>query len=594
MYKTDTDPGQSDSYAWMCRPQVSVARAGQTLLNHYTPGSGRAAAAALNAAITAESSARASAIAAEASARATLAATVGSQGASISSNSSAIATLQSQAATFEQRLVAGTANYLRNGSFELGNLTFWNAVGAAFAVDQNSIWGNYAYYSAPTSAGIGGYPYIEQVVNWPEQHWMTLSASLNAWSNNGDALTYLEICWLNASNAEITPRANSAPVTNAWFGSGDNRRNHTVTALAPVGTVKAIVRAVAHSPSGTLRFFGIRQMKAEVGTIATPYSNEATVNYQAGVIADHDGKLQAYLQQGVSAGAAAAWIRMIAKDSGGNPTSSIGFEAQELVMTNSVGTTKRVAMSLKEGNATFGGDVVFGGKLLFANGLALRLAVQPWVIQVHDGQSITYPNAGYLPTPSFQPTGLAPLASGETYSLYLESQTAGGAVVRLKINVPGTPANYSLTSDYAGGSPQRAIYKGGNPDAIGNSYEVNFTYTSYAEAYNEGPGFWIADFYIRYEVYAYTGSAWVVVASGSFFETQFYTDGGSKVWTGNVQVQVTAPSGVSHFGVSGLTGGSTNTVASQITSVNWTAPGTSSSVRSASPNGEKCQLTLTY
>lgn len=590
LYKYDTDAGQTDSYAWMARPQISFARAGQTLLNHFTPGSGRATAATFSAGLLAEESARASAIASEASARTALAATVSSQGSTITQQASVIATLQSQAATFEQRLVAGTTNYLRNGSFELGNFTFWTpgGVSGGFAVDQGSIWGNYAYYSHPT--GASGFPFLMQDIAWPEQHWLTASASLNAWSTSGDVVTYLEVMWLNASGVEIGSRSYSPQVANAWFGSTDNRRGHTVTGLAPVGTVRARVLCVAHSPSGTLRLFGVRQVKAEVGTTATPYSNEATVNYQAGVIADHDGKLQAYLQQGVSAGAAAAWIKMIAKDVNGNPTSSIGMEAQEIVMTNSVGNLKRVAMRLADGNATFGGDVIFGGRLLFANGLALRLAVQPWVIQVHDGQSITYPNAGYLPAAAFQPTGLSPLGSGETYSLYLENQTASGATVRLKINVPGVPANFNLTSDYAGGSPQRAIFKGTNPDAIGNSYRMIATYTSGANAVLEGVNYWVAYFSINLEVYAYVGSNWVVI--GSFFtvDQQSYSDGGYKEITGTMDVEVTAPSGVTHFGASGLGA----TVVNQITSLSWTAPGTPGSVRSASPNGEKCQLTLNY
>lgn len=587
LYKFDTDAGADDSYAWFCRPQVSFSRQGQTLLNHYTPGSGRATASALSAAISAESSARASAISAEASARSALTSTVNNQGATISQQASTIATLQSQAAAFEQRMTAGTPNLLRNGGFETANLANWSAFGGTFLIDQSRMWGNYAYINSPTSAGMSGFFHLDQVFPFAEQHWLTATMSANAWANNGDAQTTVEIIWLNSSGVEISRVAKQ--VLNSWFGNTFNRRDHAVTGLAPVGTTSALIRLVGHSPSGTLRGFGVRQVKAEVGTTATPYTNEATFLQQVGVIADHDGKLQAYLQLGVSAGAAAAGIKMIAKDVNGNPTSSIAFEAQELVMTNSVGNLKRVAMRLADGVASFGGDVIFGGRLLFANGLALRLAVQPHVLQVHDGQSITYPNAGYLPTPNFQPTGLSALGANETYSLYLENQTASGATVRLKVNVPGVPANFNLTSDYAGGI-EREIFKGGNPDAIGNSYRIVANYTAGANAVLEGVSYWVAYFTITVDIYAYIGS-WVKIDTFTAYEQVGYTDGGGyREISGTLDMQVTAPSGVTHFGADG-TG---STVVSQITSLSWTAPGTPGSTRSASPNGEKCQLSLIY
>ena len=55
------------------------------------------------------------------------------------------------------------------------------------------------------------------------------------------------------------------------------------------------------------------------------------------------------------------------------------------------------------------------------------------------------PNAGYLPVPTFSTTGLAALGSGETYDLKLESQTAGGATVRLKIVTPATPSSTTVS-----------------------------------------------------------------------------------------------------------------------------------------------------
>lgn len=588
-FKLDTDPGGADSYAWMLRPQLSAARVGQTLLNHYTPGSGQATAAALSSRVTGEESARASADAALASQQSALQATVNNQGALITQQGSAIATIQSQAATFEQRLLAGQPNLVPNSTFEDG-LTKWFTAPGVFTGVSGS-WGPVAAKVNFTGAGefvmlethnipiFGGGTYV-------------VSGDMALFASTSSAYSYIDVIYLASDGVTIVGESDQVPMaaTQDFSNSASKRLTHAVVSVAPGNAQNARVRMIVNPNGGTVNYAALRRVKFEMGNTMSAYTQEASVAYQAGVLADHTGKLQAYLQQGVSAGAAAAWIRMIARDGNGNPTSSIGMEAQEIIMTNAVGSTKRVAMRLAEGVATFGGDVVFGGRLLFANGLALRLAVQPWVIQVHDGQSITYPNAGYLPAAAFQATGLSPLGSGETYSLYLENQTASGATVRLKINVPGVPANVNLTSDYAGGI-EREVFKGGNPDAIGNSYRMVANYTASTVAVLEGVNYWVGYFSITVDIYAYAGGVWVKIDTFSTSEqVEYYDGGGYRELSGTLDMQVTAPSGVTHFGADG-TG---TTVVNQITSLSWTAPGTPGSTRSATPNGEKCQLSLNY
>lgn len=267
-------------------------------------------------------------------------------------------------------------------------------------------------------------------------------------------------------------------------------------------------------------------------------------------------------------------------------TSSVAIGAQEIALVNTVGTTAKIALKLANGDAAFSGNIFAGGKIIMGNGnTGWEVAVKPKILQVTDGQSVSWSNLGYTPSYSISPIGLAPLGTGETYNLYLDNLSSTGATARLKINVPGTPANYSLTVDAAGGvgDPARVMSKGGNPDATGGQYRYVGTWSFTGDAYREGPGQWWLDYDISIPLYAKVGGTWTSVGYYSESGTYGYSTGGTKTITGGFDSTVTAPASVTDFGSGGT----------DLTQVSWTSPGTGSSVRSASPSGQTCQLTIT-
>lgn len=287
-----------------------------------------------------------------------------------------------------------------------------------------------------------------------------------------------------------------------------------------------------------------------------------------------------------NAGSTAGLSNIVFGPSAPSQTSSVALGAQEILLVNQVGSLQKIALKLANGNAAFGGDIYAGGKIIMGNGnTGWEIAVKPKLLQVTDGQAVSWANLGYIPSYTFSTVGLAPLGAGESYAPSLDNLSSTGATVRLKINVPGTPSSYNLTVDAAGGTgaPARVMSKGGNPDANGGQYRFqgNFSASAYAE--REGPGQWTA--YIDWSVtlYAKVGGTWTAISTFSDIFVYYDTVAGLKTYNGSYDKTVTAPAGVTDFGATGT----------RLASVSWTSPGTGSSVRSATPNGQTCQLTIT-
>ena len=277
-------------------------------------------------------------------------------------------------------------------------------------------------------------------------------------------------------------------------------------------------------------------------------------------------------------------------------TSSVAIGARELALYNtSDGSNAKLALKIANGSAAFSGDIYAGGKIIQGNGnTGWEVAVKPKQFTVSDGQAVTWSNLGYIPGYTFDQTGLAPLSAGETYALSLTNHSASGATASLKINVPGTPANYSVgPSGYPGGSnPYTTISKGANPDATGGSYRFSGYAGAYAQAYQD-IGWW-ADIQIEYTFYAKVGGTWTIIGYSSDGFTSYDNSGGVKYNQFGFDLTFIAPAGVTDFGmtIQGPSNPSGYASSGQITSVTWQAAGTSSSVRTASPNGQACKLTI--
>jgi hypothetical protein len=338
---------------------------------------------------------------------------------------------------------------------------------------------------------------------------------------------------------------------------------------------------VAYDPN---RPMGVKYTPDNGGTISYWYGGVELADFRRTNV----GASRTFRAMGslYSVGAAAGLSNVVFGPSPPNQTSSVALGAQEILLVNQVGSLQKVALKLANGNAAFGGDIYAGGKIIMGNGnTGWEIAVKPKLIQVTDGQAVSWANLGYIPSYTFSTVGLAPLGAGESYAPSLDNLSSSGATVRLKINVPGTPSSYNLTVDAAGGAsdPARVMSKGGNPDANDGQYRYQGTFSASAYAERENPGQWTA--YIDWSVtlYAKVSGTWTAIST--FWGTFIYYDtvGGLKTYNGSYDKTVTAPGGVTDFGATGT----------DLTSVSWTSPGTGSSVRSATPNGQTCQLTVT-
>ena len=272
-------------------------------------------------------------------------------------------------------------------------------------------------------------------------------------------------------------------------------------------------------------------------------------------------------------------------------TSNVSLGAREIHLYNTTAGGAAIrTLSLENGAALFSGNLAVGGKILVGSGAGFDIALKPKLIPVTDGQSVSYPSTGTIPEYSLSPLGLAPLGSGETYSLYLENQTASGATVRLKINVPGTPTSNVRTVDEAGGpgGAGRQISKGSGNDSASGNYTISFTATAFADGYQVQEGFWAADLNWRIDIYGYVGGVWVMLRSTGGTKRLYDFNPGQQVQDVSETLTVTAPTGVTYFAVVAAYG----CVVATINELSWQSAGTASSIRTASPNGESCTLTI--
>lgn len=282
--------------------------------------------------------------------------------ATVNNTSTAVATLQSQAATTEQRLLAGQPNLLVNSTFESG-YTNWNVStppGTNIGTGLSAAWG-YAF------TGYGSYtggPYgMLQSKNIPVYAGAsyTVSADTMLFANTAAAYCYFDMLFLDANGTVVGDGGQNQMYASQDFSvSASKRLTYAHTDTAPSNAVSAVVRFIVDAAGGTVTNFGIRRIKFEIGSTMSGYSAEASAAYQAGVLADHSGKLASYVSLTASAGGTAAAVKLVATDGAGNTYSGVALEAQQITLANGDGSNKKVALSLQNGDATFSGALNVG------------------------------------------------------------------------------------------------------------------------------------------------------------------------------------------------------------------------------------------
>lgn len=214
---------------------------------------------------------------------ATLQTNVATANTNISTNASAITNVQGNLATLTTELRAGSnPNQIKNGSGELG-LSFWTAVSGTWNIATNNIWVSYFWVAGAGSSGDKYYHLVSDPVAVPAGTQMTASAGFDLYASAAGALAYVELRFLNASGAVLESWAGgTVPRGTAFSADVTTRQAVKVTRTAPAGTVTAVVVPVIHTPNGvSLTSGAVRQIKLEVGALATPYSADATIVQQA-------------------------------------------------------------------------------------------------------------------------------------------------------------------------------------------------------------------------------------------------------------------------------------------------------------------------
>ena len=324
-------------------------------------------------------------------------------------------------------------------------------------------------------------------------------------------------------------------------------------------------------------------------------------------IADLDGYTLARWSIGTAVPGATAFIEARAETVPGSPpTSDVAIGARVIALYNQVGDEWINALTISGGNALFAGALQAGtGVRVGTGGNTVAVALQSFKRTIADGTVVSFPDLGAIPDLEFSQLGLAPLSAGETYNLYADSPTATGFTARLKINTPGTPSSVNLTVDAAGGAgnPTRTIDKASNPDATDNTYTVTATAALTCRFKDSATGAFIGyGGTVVLSVWAKHAGVWSQVGTLTAYLEGEAIGEGSTDWrfdslTMDVTDTFTIAAGVQAFGVSlqsasgGYPSGGGGSV-TDLDSVSWTTPGSSSGVRSATPSGQTSTVTV--
>ena len=393
------------------------------------------------------------------------------------------------------------------------------------------------------------------------------------------------------------------------------RLDHLCSYVTPAGTASLQVRFVFGYTGAGGTAIGIRQVKAERGfnnpsaftADKTTLALAAKVTSQAGAIAGLNGRTLAYAQQEVFAGAGAtAFVALRAETSPGVITSDVGIGARTISLYNNSGGDYRLAMRVEGGNALFTGGLQAGAFIRLGNGNGWPVALRQVDFSASDGEAVSFgTDLGSLPTLTLALNNLAPLGAGETYDIRPVSLTATGFTLYAKINVPGTPANFNRTTSYtttAFGSGGLRIDKTGDANSSDGSYRIVAAGTNRHDTTGAGftdvPGVDDYDFATGVvQVWAKKGGVWSLVANlypSSVVDRRGHTNGMPFTASGSWSIDETVTLGdaVQEVGLRHEANGDGYSYVSAFYNLIWTAPGTASGVRSATPDGQKTRITV--
>lgn len=336
--------------------------------------------------------------------------------------------------------------------------------------------------------------------------------------------------------------------------------------------------------------------------VSTSLGNlQGSVQTLAQTVIEQGNKVRSFLESTVTAGGSTALVRIWAEQSPGVRASGIDLQADFITLG------QRRALEITPTGIIANVDLTAGARFKMGTGIGWEVGTKPRTFEASDGETIQF-GLTFSSPPSYLPivpTGLAPLGDGESYSLTLDPVSGSQAVAKLKILIPGTPSAQEIVDDYAGTSgPTRQIDKEARPDSTNGSYrivgqvDVNQFMLG---AENGGPGQMPTqpeiggrgwnETSVTITLWALLDGVWGEVGSFSDYRNDYYESSGSYSVLFFFDQFINVSSGATKFGMTASSTGQSNTL--DIVRVKWTAPGTSSGVRSATPDGQKAQVTIT-
>lgn len=214
----------------------------------------------------------------------------------------ATSTMAGDVATLKNQVRAGGANLLPNGSFADG-LEGWN--GSGWQAASNS-WGPHAYTTLSGTHTLASDPF-EFGPDLP----YTIASDYAFFAAGG--VVYNDVLFFDASDNLLSdgPQTPCHPGPD-FRNDGSGRAAIAVSGVSPPGTVKAVARFVSEG-GVDVTFAGVRQIKLERGSVATRYSDEASVTQAFSALSTVDTRF-AELTIDVDAADAKAGVALTAID----------------------------------------------------------------------------------------------------------------------------------------------------------------------------------------------------------------------------------------------------------------------------------------
>jgi len=247
-----------------------------------------------------------------------------------------------------------------------------------------------------------------------------------------------------------------------------------------------------------------------------------------------------------------------------------------------------------DGSAFFRGSLASGTDITLGTSVKWKLALQPADFYAADGEVVSFGvNLGATPSIDIIPSGLAPLAAGETYDLQTSNANGSGFTALLKIVTPGSTGEITLAGPGSAGTggPNRVQARGSNNLSVSGNYTFNITGTWTFPVYPQTKGPSSTEARQQLKIWYKRSGIWYVleeVTVYSSWEIGSSDNPQTRAWSYNYTAFVGNP--VDEFGVS--IGSTVDVISTSITSLsmNWTGVSGASSTRSATPAGQKAKF----